>query len=52
MDCEIGIIGLGVMGGNLGRNMKSKGFQVAVYDLARDRVDGMAAEGFVGCHTM
>ena len=49
---DIGIIGLGVMGGNLGRNMKSKGFHVAVYDLASDRVDAMAAEGFVGCHTL
>ena len=52
MNADIGIIGLGVMGGNLGRNMKSKGFDVAVYDLAADRVDGMAAEGFIGCHTL
>ena len=33
MNYAIGVVGLGVMGGNLARNMESKGFPVAGYDL-------------------
>jgi 6-phosphogluconate dehydrogenase len=33
MACEIGIVGLGVMGHNLALNMERKGFPVAGYDL-------------------
>ena len=33
MTYKIGVVGLGVMGANLARNMESKGFPVAGYDL-------------------
>ena len=41
---KIGMIGLGVMGRNLACNMKSKGFDVAVYDLDTARADAMGAD--------
>ncbi len=34
---HIGMVGLGVMGGNLARNLASHGFSVAGYDLAEDK---------------
>ncbi|NDJ77498.1 MAG: NADP-dependent phosphogluconate dehydrogenase [Chloroflexi bacterium] len=34
---HMGMIGLGVMGGNLARNLASKGFSVAGYDLDADK---------------
>ena len=49
---KIGMIGLGVMGRNLACNMKSKGFDVAVYDLDTARADAMGADGFLACHTL
>jgi 6-phosphogluconate dehydrogenase len=33
----LGMVGLGVMGGNLARNLASHGFSVAGYDLAEDK---------------
>ncbi len=33
MTCAIGVVGLGVMGANLARNMESRGYAVAGYDL-------------------
>ena len=33
----MGMVGLGVMGGNLARNLASRGFSVAGYDLAEDK---------------
>jgi 6-phosphogluconate dehydrogenase len=33
MTCDIGVVGLGVMGGNLALNIESRGFAVAGYDL-------------------
>ena len=49
---DIAIIGLGVMGSNLARNMRSKGFDTAVYDLDPARTDAMAAEGFISCYSL
>jgi 3-hydroxyisobutyrate dehydrogenase-like beta-hydroxyacid dehydrogenase len=40
---EVGIIGLGKMGLPMARHMRHKGFEVAAYDLSRERM-GMAAE--------
>ncbi len=34
---HMGMVGLGVMGGNLARNLASHGFSVAGYDLAEDK---------------
>lgn len=35
---DIGLIGLAVMGENLGMNMESKGFTVAVYNRTAEKV--------------
>ena len=37
--CDIGLIGLAVMGENLVLNMAGKGFQVAVFNRTVSRVD-------------
>ena len=55
--CDIGLIGLAVMGENLVLNMAGKGFQVAVYNRTTARVDefvkGAAAEVPVkGMHSL
>ena len=33
MECDIGVVGLGVMGSNLALNMERNGFRVAGYEL-------------------
>jgi 6-phosphogluconate dehydrogenase len=38
-DCDIGLIGLAVMGENLVLNMESKGFKVAVWNRTQSKVD-------------
>jgi 6-phosphogluconate dehydrogenase len=40
MECDIGVVGLGVMGSNLALNMERNGFRIAGYDLdpAKGRV--------------
>jgi 6-phosphogluconate dehydrogenase len=47
MKCDIGVVGLGVMGSNLALNMERNGFRVAGYDVdaakARAFVEGAAA---------
>jgi 6-phosphogluconate dehydrogenase len=42
MQCDIGVVGLGVMGSNLALNMERNGFRVAGYDL-----DAAKAQAFV-----
>src|SRR6185312_9450804 len=41
--CDIGLIGLGVMGENLVLNMASKGFSVAVFNRTTEVTDKFAA---------
>src|SRR5262250_1100952 len=41
--CDIGLIGLGVMGGNLVLNMESKGFSVAVFNRTTEVTEKFAA---------
>src|SRR6476661_10383985 len=41
--CDIGLIGLGVMGENLVLNMESKGFSVAVFNRTTEVTDKFAA---------
>ena len=55
--CDIGLVGLAVMGENLVMNMESKGFQVAVYNRTtqkvKDFVEGRAAgKNIVGCYSV
>ena len=40
---KIGVVGLGVMGANLARNIASKGFPVAGYDLDAAKTQAFAA---------
>ena len=55
--CDIGLIGLAVMGENLALNMESRGFSVAVFNRTTSKVDEFMAgrakgKNFVGCHTL
>ncbi len=55
--CDIGLIGLAVMGENLVLNMESHGFQVAVFNRTTSKVDdfmdGRAkGKNIVGCHSI
>ena len=55
--CDIGLIGLAVMGENLVLNMESKGFSVAVFNRTVEKVDkfiaGCAAgKNIVGTHSI
>src|SRR6266446_1924288 len=42
--CDIGIIGLAVMGENLALNLESKGFSVAVFNRTTEVTEKFAAE--------
>jgi 6-phosphogluconate dehydrogenase len=55
--CDIGLVGLAVMGENLALNMESRGYRVAVFNRTTSVVDkfidGRAAgKKFVGCHSI
>src|SRR6187402_2936818 len=48
MTYKIGVVGLGVMGANLARNIASRGFPVAGYDLDVAKTQAFAAEASSG----
>src|SRR5262245_36344150 len=55
--CDIGLVGLAVMGENLALNIESRGYHVAVFNRTTSVVDhfieGRAkGKNFVGCHTI
>ncbi len=55
-DCDIGLIGLAVMGKNLALNIADHGFRVAVYNRTVSKVDEFvrgeaAGRPVVGCHS-
>ena len=55
--CDIGLIGLAVMGENLVLNMESRGYRVAVFNRTVSKVDDFLAAGakdknVVGCHSI
>ncbi len=55
--CDIGLIGLAVMGENLVLNMESHGFQVAVFNRTTSKVDDFMnarakGKNIVGCHSI
>ncbi len=55
--CDIGLIGLAVMGENLVLNMASHGFQVAVFNRTTSKVDAFmdgraSGKSIVGCHSI
>jgi 6-phosphogluconate dehydrogenase len=43
-NCDIGVIGLAVMGQNLARNIASRGYRVAVYNRTATRTEELVAE--------
>ncbi len=45
MAAKIGVVGLGVMGGNLARNIERHGFPVAGYDLDAEEDDRRSSMG-------
>jgi 6-phosphogluconate dehydrogenase len=55
--CDIGLVGLAVMGENLVRNIESRGYTAAVFNRTTSKVDEFLAEegkgkNFVGCHSL
>ena len=55
--CDIGLVGLAVMGENLALNIESRGYRVAVFNRTTDVVDEFIAgrakgKNFVGCHSL
>jgi len=55
--CDIGLIGLAVMGENLVLNMASHGFRVAVFNRTTSKVDAFMngrakGKSIVGCHSV
>jgi 6-phosphogluconate dehydrogenase len=55
--CDIGLIGLAVMGQNLVLNMADHGFQVAAYNRTKSRVDEFLAgpargKSIIGCYSL
>ncbi len=56
-NCDIGLIGLAVMGENLALNIESRGFSVAVFNRTVSKVDDFvrgrgAGKKIVGCHSL
>jgi 6-phosphogluconate dehydrogenase len=54
--CDIGLIGLAVMGQNLILNMADQGFQVAAYNRTKSRIDEFLAgpaqgKSIIGCYS-
>jgi 6-phosphogluconate dehydrogenase len=55
--CDIGLIGLAVMGENLALNIESRGFRIAVFNRTASVVDAFmkdraAGKNAVGCHSV
>ena len=55
--CDIGLVGLAVMGENLALNIESRGNRVAVFNRTTSKVDAFiagraAGKEFQGCHTL
>ena len=56
-NCDIGLVGLAVMGENLALNIESRGYSIAVFNRTTSVVDKLIegrAKGkkFVGCHSL
>ena len=55
--CDLGLIGLAVMGENLALNVESRGYRVAVFNRTTSKVDDLlagrgAGKQLVGCHSL
>src|SRR6185436_7485047 len=56
-DCDIGLVGLAVMGENLALNVESRGYRIAVFNRTTSVVDQFMAQRakgkkVVGCHSL
>jgi 6-phosphogluconate dehydrogenase len=49
---QIGIVGLGRMGGNIARRLMRNGHRCAVFDARPEVVDGLAKEGAIAAHSL
>lgn len=49
---QLGMIGLGRMGGSMVRRLMRAGHECVVFDINADAVDALAQEGATGSHTM
>ncbi|MFV2048315.1 decarboxylating 6-phosphogluconate dehydrogenase [Metabacillus litoralis] len=49
---KIGLIGLGKMGLNIGKNLLDKGHEISVYDLNKDAVSELVRDGAEGYHRL
>lgn len=49
MSVRVGIVGVGVMGTAMGRNLLAADFEVACFDVRGDQVEALAAAGATGC---
>ena len=45
---QLGIVGLGRMGGNIARRLKKAGHDIVVYDLNKEAVEKLTGEGMTG----
>src|SRR5262245_17834774 len=49
---QIGMIGLGRMGGNMARRLMRGGHEVSVYDMSSENVAALAADGATGSQSL
>jgi 6-phosphogluconate dehydrogenase len=49
---RIGMIGLGKMGGNMARRLLRGGHEVVVFDVSKENIDALSAEGAKAAYTM
>jgi 6-phosphogluconate dehydrogenase len=49
---QLGMVGLGRMGGNIVRRLMRNGHECVVYDVSPDAVAGLAKEGAVGADSL
>ncbi len=52
MNKQLGLIGLGKMGGNLALNLKDKGWDVVIYNRTSTKTDEFIAQGFIGSYSI
>ena len=45
---KVGFIGLGNMGSRMARNLLAKGYSVMAYDIRKEAVDALVADGAKG----
>ncbi len=45
---QLGVVGLGRMGGNIARRLKRAGHEIVVFDVSKDAVEKLAGEGMTG----